>query len=217
VLESTENNDNSDNVPNAEYVISVQISPKSSEIKYNILDTSSTGSKDANFYGRPTVQVCNNAVRPTFDKIHIPKQCEVCDATVEVFWCNLCHSTMCSTCWKTLLPHRKHCTGHQMTDIRNHDILNCILHSRPDSAEDIVQLANYSSKLFDIKLDCPRDVGVVLKTTNQYHELLLAANAEHIQYAFLISFVGETGSGRSLLINACCCLFIHTGFTLARV
>jgi len=82
-------------------------------------------------------------------------------------------------------------------DHRN--ILQWILESRDASENGYPHLAGYGSKWFGVTM---RHSGVSLDTTSRYRELSIDVNADHEQYPSLISFVGETGAGKSTMINA---------------
>ncbi|KAF8242901.1 hypothetical protein K440DRAFT_563787 [Wilcoxina mikolae CBS 423.85] len=82
-------------------------------------------------------------------------------------------------------------------DHRN--ILQWISESRDSSEDGHPHLSGYGSKWFGVTIT---HSGVSLDTTSRYRELSIDVNSEHEQYPSLISFVGETGAGKSTIINA---------------
>ncbi|KAF8542775.1 hypothetical protein BDD12DRAFT_875867 [Trichophaea hybrida] len=89
----------------------------------------------------------------------------------------------------------------QKTDLRIRDILHSILHPVAESEQDGIHWRDYNSKWFGVSSE--REVAS-LSTTNRHRELTIDADCElsFLRYPSLISFIGETGAGKSTLISA---------------
>lgn len=132
----------------------------------------------------------------------LPTFCEECNTGSNVSWCNRCDITLCDTCWDKQAAHKtKPKRVHQKTDLRIRDILHSILHPVEMKEQDDIHWRDYNSKWFGVSSE-----GEVasLSTTNRYRELTMDADCEpsFLRYPSLISFIGETGAGKSTLISA---------------
>ncbi|KAI5805984.1 acyl transferase/acyl hydrolase/lysophospholipase [Geopyxis carbonaria] len=127
-------------------------------------------------------------------------QCEEEKKDDDLFWCHLCKAFFCKEpCWKQQGVHKIN-TLHVPTELKYYYELNSIL-------EDINQVgsgearhrANYSSKWFGVTAT---DVNSpTLSTSTRFQELIRSTNTNEEQYPALISFLGDTGAGKSSLIN----------------
>ncbi|KAF8241567.1 hypothetical protein K440DRAFT_569550 [Wilcoxina mikolae CBS 423.85] len=138
----------------------------------------------------------------------LPTLCAGCETDLKVSWCNRCDITLCNECWDKQAAHKgkhKRQSGlggtHQKTDLRIRDILHSILHPVAENEQDGIHWRDYNSKWFGVSSE-----GEVasLSTTNRYRELTMDADCElsFLRYPSLISFIGETGAGKSTLISA---------------
>jgi hypothetical protein len=130
------------------------------------------------------------------------RDCAGCKGLSDVFWCNGCHIRMCNNCWGKQLAHTEEAPGHSKTTLADMEKLNRILNmTGMEGATTDYLRAEYSSKWFGVKIKNGPHWGI-LNTTNRYRELTMATGFQGEQYPALVSFVGETGAGKSSLISA---------------
>ncbi|KAF8242916.1 hypothetical protein K440DRAFT_664454 [Wilcoxina mikolae CBS 423.85] len=137
----------------------------------------------------------------------LPRECEGCDTKEDLSWCHICDVTVCNDCWGRQAAHgsgRKQQTrgNHEQTELGLRDIINWILRPNNDKDTDGRHAMDYITKWFGVSIQ-PGDEGdVSLQTTPRYRELSVGGGVTQNQYPALISFVGETGAGKSTLISA---------------
>jgi hypothetical protein len=137
----------------------------------------------------------------------LPRECEGCNTDVNLSWCHICDVTVCDECWGRQAAHgpgRKQQTrgNHEQTELGLRDIINWILRPNNEGDTDGRHAMDYITKWFGVTIQ-PGDEGdVSLQTTPRYRELSVGGGVEQNQYPALISFVGETGAGKSTLISA---------------
>ncbi|KAF8540174.1 hypothetical protein BDD12DRAFT_980545 [Trichophaea hybrida] len=137
----------------------------------------------------------------------LPRECEGCDTKEGLSWCHICDVTVCNDCWGRQAAHgsgRKQQTrgNHEQTELGLRDIINWILRPNNDKDTDGRHAMDYITKWFGVSIQ-PGDEGdVSLQTTPRYRELSVGGGVTQNQYPALISFVGETGAGKSTLISA---------------
>ncbi|KAI5782162.1 acyl transferase/acyl hydrolase/lysophospholipase [Pyronema domesticum] len=133
-------------------------------------------------------------------------ECEACEATESVFWCHICDVTVCHDCWIRQAAHgatRKQTRGnHEQTDLGLRDIIQWILRPHNDRHADDRHAMDCYTKWFGVTIQPGEEGDVSLQTTPRYRELSVGVGVDNHQYPALISFVGETGAGKSTLISA---------------
>lgn len=145
---------------------------------------------------------------PTLGLPDIPL-CEDCECAVQVLsWCNLCSITLCDGCWKTQaahkdIPRNRGRKKHEKTDLRLWEIINSILNPDTDSRkQQELHRENFDTKWFGVEFDentrkpCFHDYGRYVKLASE------TGRDPGTQHPSITCFVGETGHGKSTLINA---------------
>lgn len=138
----------------------------------------------------------------------LPTECQNRRARLhhgEPMYCNACRRVYCDDCYEAQLVHEEdenRFGAHEKTDL---DTANFILSvfGNKDSVEDRERLhvKNIQSKWFGTHIDEQesriyfRDFGGLSALLQKSHVL------PHQQFPSLISFVGDTGAGKSTLIN----------------
>jgi ABC-type multidrug transport system fused ATPase/permease subunit len=90
---------------------------------------------------------------------------------------------------------------HEKMSLEYRNILLCILESRNDDSDaDSLHIGDYPSKWFGVTIPEEHDEKPCLNVTNRLRDLTVHLNKD--QYPSLVSFVGETGQGKSTVINA---------------
>lgn len=119
----------------------------------------------------------------------------------EIFWCSLCKLSLCGTCWSKQTAHRKNRAGHDKISQQTLHMLQSIMNPTKGKSQD--HLAAYDSKWFGVNIDQEKS-DITLDITTRYRKLAMmnASFGQTSQFPALISFVGETGAGKSSLVNA---------------
>lgn len=155
---------------------------------------------DLEFPGNDPVEISSEHVQ------QLPMECEACEATESVFWCHICDVTVCHDCWIRQAAHgatRKQTRGnHEQTDLGLRDIIQWILRPHNDRHADDRHAMDCYTKWFGVTIQPGEEGDVSLQTTPRYRELSVGVGVDNHQYPALISFVGETGAGKSTLISA---------------
>ncbi|KAF8457059.1 hypothetical protein BDZ91DRAFT_800794 [Kalaharituber pfeilii] len=125
------------------------------------------------------------------------QQCLQCTSEIipDLCWCVNCDSTFCRKCWDEQLVHRKN----KKQDGAVHTKLSLEEAVVLDSLRHEIAL---KSKWFGVTIDS-NSSNVKFDITGRYLELSMTNTALNQQKNFpaWISFVGETGTGKSSLIN----------------
>ncbi|KAF8462152.1 acyl transferase/acyl hydrolase/lysophospholipase [Kalaharituber pfeilii] len=118
----------------------------------------------------------------------------------EIFWCASCDLNLCASCWMAQLAHTKG-KRHEKVSLQTRYMLQSIMSST--EKKDQSHLDAYGSKWFGVSIDQERK-DLTLDITSRYRRLaMMNAYFGHMsQFPALISFVGETGAGKSSLVNA---------------
>jgi hypothetical protein len=129
------------------------------------------------------------------------------DIHTDLFWCSVCESVLCEACWGTQAPHnpnnRTVRKKHEKTKLGLAEIINAILMPDDDrDAHEKLHIANLMTKWFGVM-----DDGATGKPRfHDFERFRRLANGSNMdpadQYPCLTTFVGETGAGKSTLINA---------------
>jgi hypothetical protein len=161
-------------------------------------------------YEDPSVNICT---RPTIPAFHTPDQpeeenetqdelppnCSSCGGMQNVVWCHLCDVNVCTACWNEQAAHKKPGSRHQQTTLEDHTKRNLILGDVINPKGRDAHVADYCSKWFGVNI---KENESVLNTTTRFQELARASGSRDEQYPALISFLGDTGAGKSSLITA---------------
>lgn len=143
------------------------------------------------------------------------RTCDACEATgLDRSYCNVCDCTYCSDCWKMQLPHRNNrkafgAIPHERTRWHVANKIRGVL--APEMTEEARQRLHRKDMgttwfgVFREAEDQPmfRDYGryeSLMAATSQYQPDLLSSNTG-VRYPSLVSFVGQTGAGKSSLIK----------------
>lgn len=137
----------------------------------------------------------------------LPWICEGCASVNSLFWCHICDVTVCDECWPRQAAHnnarRLQTRGtHEQTELVLRDIIHWILRPNTERDTDGRHAMDYMTKWFGVTIQPGDDGDVSLQTTPRYRELSVGVGVEMNQFPSLISFVGETGAGKSTLISA---------------
>ena len=139
--------------------------------------------------------------------VQLPWICEGCSSENSLYWCHICDVTVCDECWPRQAAHsiarRQQTRGnHEQTELVLRDIIHWILRPNTGRDTDGRHAMDYMTKWFGVTIQPGDDGDVSLQTTPRYRELSVGVGVELNQFPSLISFVGETGAGKSTLISA---------------
>lgn len=128
--------------------------------------------------------------------------------------CNVCQQTYCSRCWDRQATHKRRALGpggvpHEKTDPDLAEKIHKILDPEvlDHKEQQLKHVEDYYTKWFGVIRD---DSGQVLFQNSARFESIMAtvkqntmdSSRHELKYPSLISFVGETGAGKSTLIKA---------------
>ena len=134
------------------------------------------------------------------------KEGEECLATSShLWWCNICTIMFCERCWSGEAAHRNTTVRvrHEKTAPRIRDMIDSLM---PSSFGDLngMHRRNQASKWFGVEIDAE-----ALGISTRYTELCYKNQLRKDQYPVLISFVGDTGAGKSSLISSLMKVVVH--------
>ncbi|KAH8151876.1 uncharacterized protein LAJ45_03869 [Morchella importuna] len=162
--------------------------------------------------------------RTPYEADNDPLPSDTCEACQEpevgvLSWCNICCIVLCDKCWIAQAAHKSNPRArgrknHEKTDMRLWEIINSILNPETDSKrQEQLHRDNFDTKWFGVEFNensrkpCFHDYGRYVKLAS---ETEMEAGTQHPS---ITCFVGETGHGKSTLINAL--MKIHRHTTLA--
>ncbi|KAF8248857.1 FabD/lysophospholipase-like protein [Wilcoxina mikolae CBS 423.85] len=136
---------------------------------------------------------------------HNPEQDESIHSNL--FWCSVCESVLCEACWGSQAPHnpnnRMVRKKHEKTKLALAEMINAIL--LPDTDIHVHEkrhIDNIATKWFGVMDDSTTGKS----RFHDFQRFTRLANGSDMdpanQYPCLTTFVGETGAGKSTLINA---------------
>lgn len=126
------------------------------------------------------------------------------------WWCSACESMLCQSCWDLQANHnpnnRRVRKPHQKTEPGLAELIQSILWPVEDLAiHEALHTANIDSKWFGVMYD-PDDGLQAWPRFHDFGRFFRLSDASRMsraeQYPCLVTFIGETGAGKSTLINA---------------
>ncbi|ORY05071.1 hypothetical protein BCR34DRAFT_572302 [Clohesyomyces aquaticus] len=144
--------------------------------------------------------------------------CEDCgDETFRLFRCNICQYTLCDKCWDRQLVHKK--VAHEKTDLRLACRIDAVF-SKSQNAKALESLhdADEATAWFGIDRDVDDDQPPTLRVSRRYSDIFQMRHRmqsgkfpqspesdkdmqEKIPVPSLVSFVGQTGAGKSTIVD----------------
>lgn len=118
-----------------------------------------------------------------------------------VFFCYGCGITYCDRCWNAQVPHRRNVSGHEKVDITIARMIKDTLDVELDEKQQAkLHLLDEPTTWFGAAKD---KQGAVFRDFDRYATLVAGRNLDDRKrcYPALVSFVGETGAGKSSLIK----------------
>ena len=131
-------------------------------------------------------------------------------------WCQNCCTVLCDDCWDKApghghKPQRVNLLGiranHTKVPVETASMLATLMTPTSNTPHDHVNALE--SKWFGVTIgwqgdgdDVDRHQAIHLDTTSRYRELSMDAKPTEHQFPALVSFIGETGSGKSSLVRA---------------
>ena len=131
-------------------------------------------------------------------------------------WCPNCEIALCNGCWDQTPAHNPQKVSilgwgirakHDKVPLETARMLALLLTPTSNTGQDHVNALD--SKWFGVTLsrqgdssDMGKHQDVHLDITSRYRELSMDARSTEHQFPALVSFIGETGSGKSSLVRA---------------
>jgi hypothetical protein len=133
-----------------------------------------------------------------------PEKCEDndCTAVTGLWWCHRCDIVVCSRCWALQAAHSPERQGRQLhprTSLSDRGVVRLLQSLSPAAEErDELHRKNYETKWFGVTTGNE----FTLNTTSRFSEICVSNGIGRDQHPALVSFVGETGAGKSSLITS---------------
>ncbi|KAI9701837.1 MAG: hypothetical protein M1836_001181 [Candelina mexicana] len=140
---------------------------------------------------------------------HSQRICDDCDTFGQYrFWCNLCCLNLCSKCWDRTAAHRLGRLGpdnipHEKTDHELAEKIKAVLEPNTTEAQqEALHKKDENTTWFGVVRD-PMDEPV-FQDYGRYANIMAegSSGVRSSRYPSLVSFVGQTGAGKSTLIKA---------------
>jgi len=124
------------------------------------------------------------------------KDCMAGCGSPAVFWCTICDTTLCGSCWPKQAAHHNKAGGseeHQKSEIRLLGVFNSLCDfTEEDQCHSADRFAWFS--IDPICHDIPLN-------EQRFDELSIDFNIEHPRHPILVSFIGDVGAGKSTVIK----------------
>jgi len=139
------------------------------------------------------------------------EECELCEENQLslLSWCSGCEMVLCETCWMDQPIHRKklkfsNATKHEKTDLRVAALIRSILNGGRQATTIDAHEYNLSTKWFGVTTDNESSEKATFYSFDRFRSLLVYDTQVENAYQFpsITSFIGDTGAGKSTLINA---------------
>lgn len=154
----------------------------------------------------PGRSVISNSLKKEADEV--PQLCESCETMTSPIWsCSYCDMLCCDSCWPKIGAHRPGRVGgdglpHEKANPRIVSRLREILYPPADHEEQQrLHVVDSSTTWFGIHSD--NDDNPVFQDYGRYPTIMADSNTgmHETRYPSLVSFVGQTGAGKSTLIK----------------
>ena len=119
----------------------------------------------------------------------------------QTFYCYACKLTFCDACWNKAISHKRNRPGHEKIDVAVAKLIEDTLENHSDETEQAhLHLLDECASWFGA---IHEDDGAVFLDFGRYPSLMaeLPLTKRKRAYPALVSFVGDTGAGKSSLIK----------------
>jgi hypothetical protein len=134
----------------------------------------------------------------------LESRCDNCDGETDLSWCQLCELTFCNRCWSQQAAHgskRNKSTStrvHEKTDIKLRNILGQLMRRQSDMVRDQKHRLDGKTLWFGTGVDMAANT-MSLNFTDRLSSLGPWSDQK---VPSVISFMGETGAGKSGLVQS---------------
>lgn len=134
----------------------------------------------------------------THDKLM--ESCQGCKTMnmTGIWWCSICDIMVCDGCWKKQLAHTTDDDRRVQHEKCETELRGLMEWLKPMGNSGSGGTFQVSTKWFGVRIISPTDAS--LETTSRFNDISMSVVDD--KFPSLISFVGETGAGKSTLISA---------------
>ncbi|KAK1752635.1 hypothetical protein QBC47DRAFT_389002 [Echria macrotheca] len=150
---------------------------------------------------------CSEAQVPT--PPHTPVEtgnhvlCRECDESLAVWYCEICKA-ICQECWDGRKPHRRNDPEHVRTSYEEYVLFGDVLQSNL-SEDDRRKLHEIDQATLWFAVDGPKEGPLSLEELPRFSQAIGEHREQYgmtlVFYPRLVSFVGDTGAGKSSLVR----------------
>jgi hypothetical protein len=138
------------------------------------------------------------------EKEQLESRCDNCDSEIDLSWCQLCELTFCDRCWSLQAAHGAKKTKspstrvHEKTDIKLRNILGQLMRRQSDTMRNQKHRLDGKTLWFGTAVDMAANT-LSLNFTDRLSSL---GSRSDQKVPSIISFMGETGAGKSGLVQS---------------